>query len=68
MEKENTILKERILREFMNHYSDGNVHAALKNIDDPFYSVLSESLQLPGRKVRRIVLENEPYIPIERNR
>lgn len=68
MEKEDLILKEIILKEFMNRYSDSNIHAALKNIDAPFYSELSESLQLPNRKIRRIILENELYIPIKRNR
>lgn len=67
MENEDLILKERVLKEFMNHYSDSNILAALKSINAPFYCQLSKSLQLPERKIRQIILENEPYIPIKRD-
>lgn len=68
MEIEDFILKERILKEFMNHHFGNQIPVALKNIDSPLYTELSERLQLPKRKNFNVISENQPRILVERNR
>lgn len=68
MENENSILIDRILKEFTNRHFDKRLLGALNNINHPLYSELSERLQLPTKTIFQIILENVPRVIIERNR